>query len=432
MSLFHPRSSLRSFVARRALAAGRAAEALRIGGEDDVALLSRLDLHLSVLARTSADEKRHAPERIAARVALGDLDALPPVEALSNAWRARLARLAAPWSCEVAVRLLPARESAARAAGLMALGEREAAAPLLARLAPDRLETRALTYMVACGGADAAERIAAFAALFEGDGLRPPDVDGPIRVATLRGTAPARSGPLVSVVMPARDAAATVAGAVRAILDQSHRDLELLLVDDGSRDGTATVALEAAAGDARLRVIRRDEPGGPYVARNAALRSARGRLVAFNDADDWSHPHRIAAAVERLRDDAVVAVLSDMMRMDEEGRPVAQRRFPLVRMNPSSLVVRREAVDRAGGFDEVPTGADSEYIARLITLHGPGAVVRDRRLLAITALRRGSLSHGSETAIEHREGARRRIAYREDWMRRHAALPPIREVFAPR
>src|SRR5699024_10073195 len=92
--------------------------------------------------------------------------------------------------------------------------------------------------------------------------------------------------PLVSVVMPAHDAAGTLASSIRSVQAQSHPDWELLVTDDGSTDQTWTILSEAARLDSRIRPERSDRQLGAAGARNAAIERARGQYVAFLDADD--------------------------------------------------------------------------------------------------------------------------------------------------
>lgn len=86
--------------------------------------------------------------------------------------------------------------------------------------------------------------------------------------------------------MPAYNAEATVERALESVLDQTLRALEVIVIDDGSTDGTAEILSKMAANDARLRVIRR-ENGGAASARNEAIPLARGKYLYFADADDW-------------------------------------------------------------------------------------------------------------------------------------------------
>ena len=123
--------------------------------------------------------------------------------------------------------------------------------------------------------------------------------------------------PAVSVVMPVRDAADTVTSAVDSILDQDFEDLELIAVDDGSRDGTAG-RLRAVA-DPRLRTLHFQQPQGLVPALNRGLDEARAPLVARMDGDDLSLPGRIGQQVELMRrhpDVGVCDVLVEIFRDD--------------------------------------------------------------------------------------------------------------------
>ena len=91
------------------------------------------------------------------------------------------------------------------------------------------------------------------------------------------------TSPAVSVVMPLFDKADRVGAAVASVLAQGAEDFELLVVDDGSRDGGGAVV--RAVGDPRVRLLRQENRGAA-AARNRGIAAARGRLVAFLDADD--------------------------------------------------------------------------------------------------------------------------------------------------
>jgi glycosyltransferase involved in cell wall biosynthesis len=105
---------------------------------------------------------------------------------------------------------------------------------------------------------------------------------------------------LVSVVIPVRNGERTVAAAVRSMCEQTHRSLEIVVVDDGSTDDTAAVVL--ALRDARVRVVA-SEGRGLVAALNTGVAQASGAWIARMDADDVSHPSRIE---EQLRVDADV------------------------------------------------------------------------------------------------------------------------------
>jgi len=112
------------------------------------------------------------------------------------------------------------------------------------------------------------------------------------------------SSPLVSVIMPVYNAAGYLREAMRSVLAQTIRELELIAVDDGSTDDSLSIAREIAAGDPRVRIEAMPRNSGTALARNAAVALGRGRYLAFLDADDVALPARLAtqiAAIEHCR-----------------------------------------------------------------------------------------------------------------------------------
>ncbi len=93
--------------------------------------------------------------------------------------------------------------------------------------------------------------------------------------------------------MPVFNGARTLRQSVTSVLDQTCRDLELVVVDDASTDATARIAQELAEQDGRVRIVRRERSGGPAAARNSGIASGTGRFLAFCDADDLWLPEKL-------------------------------------------------------------------------------------------------------------------------------------------
>ena len=92
---------------------------------------------------------------------------------------------------------------------------------------------------------------------------------------------------LISIIVPVYNAEKTLRRCVRSLMGQTYRNLEIILVNDGSKDGSLGLCREFAGEDARIRVI--DQPnGGVSSARNAGLDAATGKFVMFCDSDDWT------------------------------------------------------------------------------------------------------------------------------------------------
>jgi glycosyltransferase involved in cell wall biosynthesis len=136
------------------------------------------------------------------------------------------------------------------------------------------------------------------------------------------GTAP--GAPLVSVVVPAFNVEGYIGDALRSLRAQTVQDIEIIVVDDGSTDGTASVAREHAAQDARIRVISRTNPSGrPSIARNIGLREARGRYIALLDADDTSISARMESGVHAMQRTGALFAFADMQRYFEATKTLA-------------------------------------------------------------------------------------------------------------
>jgi glycosyltransferase involved in cell wall biosynthesis len=167
--------------------------------------------------------------------------------------------------------------------------------------------------------------------------------------------------PLVSVLMPAYNQAPFVRQAIESALAQTVRELEVIVVDDGSTDETAALAAEFRD---QITYIRQQN-AGPSAARNTALAAARGSLIQLLDADDELYPdylERMIECVEREPEASVFTASWDEIDASGavtgriEAAPWPQDTFhalfdPMLVGPPSRYLVRRAAIDKAGFFD---------------------------------------------------------------------------------
>lgn len=179
---------------------------------------------------------------------------------------------------------------------------------------------------------------------------------------------------LVSVVIPAYNAEATIAETLRSVQAQTHQALEIVVVDDGSSDRTRGIVLEHAAHDPRIRLIAQDN-AGVAAARNNGWSNACSDLVAFVDADDLWAARKIERQLEVMRDggermglvyswyaliDGQGAILNDRDRASCEG-DVLERLFQGNFIgNGSSALVRRAALVYANGFESGLRAANAQ------------------------------------------------------------------------
>ncbi len=163
-----------------------------------------------------------------------------------------------------------------------------------------------------------------------------------------------RHAPLVSVMIPAYNAGRYLGEALDSVFAQSHRPIEVIVVDDGSEDGTAQVA--ESYGD-RITFVQHARQGNGG-ARNTAVAEAHGDYFTFLDADDRFPPERVQLAVEALEADpeleAVFGHIHEFLTPDIDPEVRAKMRAPqedMAFISPTVMLIRREAFLRIGDFD---------------------------------------------------------------------------------
>ena len=188
--------------------------------------------------------------------------------------------------------------------------------------------------------------------------------------------------PRVSVVLPVFNAVATVVRAIESIRAQTWGDWELVVVDDGSTDGTREMVRTLAREEARMRVIEW-EHAGVVAAANAGIAAARGDLIARMDADDESHPERLAEQVALLEREVAVGVAGCLVEFggDRVARAgyalhvdwlnalvtpeeLARARFMEQPVANPSVLWRRELAERHGVFRDGDFPEDYELWLR--------------------------------------------------------------------
>ena len=182
----------------------------------------------------------------------------------------------------------------------------------------------------------------------------------------------------VSVLLPVYNAEAYVGKAIESILTQSHRNFELLVIDDGSHDGTPDIIGRYVSTDPRVRVLRHENRGVGYTL-NRGIREAQGRYIAELGADDLALPGRLEKQVEFLatRPD-YVAVGGYLRIVDPNDRPIGLRTYPttdarlracMMLYNPfgsPAIMYRRDDAIAAGGYTaRFSTCEDYDFLLRL-------------------------------------------------------------------
>lgn len=205
-------------------------------------------------------------------------------------------------------------------------------------------------------------------------------------------------GPKVSVIIPTYNSGPRISTAIRSLLAQSWRNLEILIMDDCSPEENNEHLYHWADLDPRIQVIRLPENGGTYKARNIALaRYVTGDLVTVHDDDDWSHPRKIQVQVEHLLEDrtriANVSLLS---------RTTPNLKFTRINSNPvflqrnfSSLMFWKDpVVQHLGYWDLVNRSSDAEMHDRISSFFNQPIETAGSSAMSFLRVREDSLTSG--------------------------------------
>lgn len=134
--------------------------------------------------------------------------------------------------------------------------------------------------------------------------------------------------PQVSIVTPCFNASSTLPRSVDSILRQTFCDWELLLVDDCSSDDTCTKAEQYSHQDSRIILVRQTRNGGAARARNKGIELAKGRYIAFLDADDSWHPEKLERQVEFMQANNLPLSFTSYTRVNDNGKLINQVGVP--------------------------------------------------------------------------------------------------------
>lgn len=247
---------------------------------------------------------------------------------------------------------------------------------------------------------DDGARLAHINGLYKANGLATlarKDPALPLTLANLTSAEPVarqNTGPLVSVIMPAFQAEATIETAINSLQRQSHGELQIIVVDDHSPDKTFNIVSDLAREDSRIVPVRLDANGGAYAARNHGLSLAKGAFITTHDADDWSHPQKIEKQVAALlANQGLAGVIAHWARIAPPFHVTTNWRLgpKLLQWSHSSFMFRRHVSDHLKGWDPVRVSADMDFIARAEATFGAASI---RRILPDLPLA-FALDHGS-------------------------------------
>ncbi|MFZ5638710.1 MAG: glycosyltransferase family 2 protein [Pseudomonadota bacterium] len=211
----------------------------------------------------------------------------------------------------------------------------------------------------------------------------------------------------VSVVMPAYNAAATLRASMDSVFAQTHADVELLVIDDRSKDATWEIVQEVAAREPRLVPIRQPQNSGVAAARNAGLEAATGTHIAFLDSDDRWRPEKLAIQLAHLRETGAAIGYTAYRRFDEQERTLSIVRPPPTATYADMLKSNRIGnltglYDRALGEARFQRIGHEDYVFWLALVRKAGIARRvpTDEPLADYLVRTGSLSADKKKAAQ--------------------------------
>ncbi len=215
--------------------------------------------------------------------------------------------------------------------------------------------------------------------------------------------------PVVSVIIPAHNRAASIASAIESVRSQSFGALEIVVVDDGSDDRTPEIARAIAEHEPRLRVLSHPENRGAQAARNTGIRAARGEWIAFLDSDDVYYRESIELRLDAARRADLQVVHSACDAVGPDGKtpfpvpPVQGNVYRSLLTAPApmfqGLIVKRDLLHRIGLLDEaVPAYQEWDTSIRLAAIASFGFVETPTFLYDLRT--RGAISRDSRRAAD--------------------------------
>ncbi len=194
------------------------------------------------------------------------------------------------------------------------------------------------------------------------------------QTAQVKQTKNKPSSPLVSIIMPARNAEKYLSQAIESFLNQTYPNKELILIDDGSRDSTLTIAVSYSKSHPQIKVYKNQTSQGIASTRNQALALTQGKYIGHLDADDQLHPQAITKALQLLQSKKNLALVYSGYYTINKQNNITDHYLapPFSTQNLSQLgwqhfgMYRKSIALRIGGFNEnLITCSDGDFFMRL-------------------------------------------------------------------
>lgn len=225
---------------------------------------------------------------------------------------------------------------------------------------------------------------------------------------------------LVSIIIPTFNAQKTIKTTLQSLFNQSYRNIEIIVVNDGSTDQTKAIIEQMSKFDPRLKLINLKNNQGAYIARNIGAKASHGDFICIHDSDDIAHPDKILIQVsELIKNFQLKGSISYWVRFSERGILSLHRGLPILRLNLSSLMIRRELLEELGDWVPNYVGSDLEFFNRVQAKYGKESILKIRKPLSIGLFRLDSLTTQTRTSVFNLEGRQHRMKFEELWRRQH-------------
>lgn len=225
----------------------------------------------------------------------------------------------------------------------------------------------------------------------------------------------------VSIIITTFNTGSRLSNCVNSLINQSWKNIELIIVDDCSTDETPIIARKLERDHPNIIFLSTPKNMGTYVAKTLALKHTTGEYIMCHDSDDWSHPLRIEKQMlPIIQNPNVLCTMSNWVRMNDNGIFQTRNISPLVRLNPSSLLFNKDIIlKRCGSWDLVRAGADSEFISRIKLVMGSGAIKKVNLPLSFGSYREDSLMNSPDSGHLKDQFSPSRLSYWESWNNWH-------------
>lgn len=234
---------------------------------------------------------------------------------------------------------------------------------------------------------------------------------------------------MVTVFVSAYNAEETIDACIKSLITQTHRNLEIIIIDDGSKDSTFGICTRVFGHHPCIKLFRNDRSRGTYFNRNVGLEIALGEFFTVLDADDIAHPRRFEMQLSCLNSNSSsIGVIGNWIRIDPRGYISFRNAWGGTYLHEAvaTFLFKTSVLrTRIGYWDEVMFAADTEYLERARRVFGQKSILTIRKPLCIASQISTSLTNNAATGIHKYSGlSDARKEYRKYWQCWHKQETP--------